>query len=135
PPGARHRAIHSIYFSVVGQQGILGLVIYLGFAAAARVGLGRARKSIRAGPQIKWREDLASMLQVSLVAFLSAGTFLPIAYLPFFFQLLSLVVALQVLAARETLEKRPVRGGAGPVVHASQNALRRQPRMQYHHRQ
>lgn len=135
PPGATHRAIHSIYFSVLGQQGILGLLIYLGFAAAAWLGLGRIRKSIRAGPETKWMEDLASMLQVSLVAFLSAGTFLPIAYLPFFFQLLSLVVALQVLAAREILETKPVRGSAGPLANASQNALRQQPRIQHHYRQ
>lgn len=101
PPGAAHRAIHSVYFEVLGEQGFIGLGLYLLLFLLCWRNLGRIRRSARASPDSHWMADLSSMLQVSLVAFLAAGVFLPMAYLDPVFQIFALTIILQVLAKRE----------------------------------
>ncbi len=100
PPGATPRAIHSIYFQVLGEQGFLGLVFYLALIATGWSGLRRIRKLARASPDTYWMGDLAAMLQVSLIGYLVAGAFLPMPYFDLFYQILVLVVVLQVFAER-----------------------------------
>lgn len=100
PPGAVHRAIHSIFFEVLGEQGFIGFGLYLcilivGWRAAARV-----RQFARAGPELAWMGDLASMIQVSMMGFIAAGFFLTDPYFDIFYQLLAITVVLEVFAER-----------------------------------
>jgi probable O-glycosylation ligase (exosortase A-associated) len=77
PPGARQRAIHSIYFRVLGEQGFVGLALFLALLFASWHKCRKVRKQTRDNEELTWAFDLASMLQVSLVAFMVAGAFLP----------------------------------------------------------
>ncbi len=60
---------------------------------------------------MRWAFDMASMLQVSLVAFMAAGTFLPMSYFDLSFQLMALSAVLadlcmQQIQSRQLLEPR-----------------------------
>ena len=63
------------------------------------------RKRTRRIEGMKWAFDLASMLQVSLVAFASAGAFLPMSYFDLSYQLMGLS-ALLVACCTGQLEIR-----------------------------
>lgn len=94
PEGARPRAIHSIYFRTLGEQGFPGLLLFLALLWVAWRNCARVRKRLRDVPDKKWAFDLASMLQVSLVAYMIAGAFLPMPYFDLTYQLFALCAAL-----------------------------------------
>lgn len=85
-------AAHSIYFMVLGEQGFIGLFIFLlmfgfvwGSAEWIRV---RGRKQ----PQTQWLSELGAMCQVSLVGYAVGGAFLSLSYWDFPYNILILVV-------------------------------------------
>ncbi len=94
PEGAIPRAIHSIYFRALGEQGFPGLVLFLALLIVSWRACNRVRKRTRQIPEEKWAFDLASMLQVSLVAFMVAGTFLPMSYFDLAYQVMALCAVL-----------------------------------------
>lgn len=104
PPGAAHRAIHSIFFEVLGELGFVGLALFVLILVVGYLGLARVKKQARAGPGLAWIGDLASMLQVSLIAFVAAGALLPMPYIDIFYQMIALVAVIQTLTARFVAE-------------------------------
>jgi probable O-glycosylation ligase, exosortase system type 1-associated len=89
------RDVHSIYFQVLGQQGFIGLGMFLLLAVFAWL---RAQSVIRVGkldPERKWAADLASMIQVSLVGYAVGGAFLGLAYfdLPYHLMIILILTA------------------------------------------
>lgn len=96
PEGATQRAIHSIYFRVLSEQGFPGLFFFLALLFLSWRNCSRARTVARGMPQHKWVYDLASMLQVSLVAFMVAGAFLPMTYFDLVYQLIALSALLEI---------------------------------------
>ncbi|MGH8283221.1 MAG: putative O-glycosylation ligase, exosortase A system-associated [Gammaproteobacteria bacterium] len=95
PEGAIPRAIHSVYFRVLGEQGFPGLILFLGLFFASWRSCSRVRKKTRDSPEQRWAYDLASMLQVGLIAYATAGAFLPMAYFDLAYQLLALCSILE----------------------------------------
>jgi len=94
PADSIPRAIHSIYFRVLGEQGFVGLALFLALLFASWRNCSRARKLTRGNEEMKWAFDLASMLQVALVAYMTAGAFLPMSYFDLSYQLMALSVVL-----------------------------------------
>jgi probable O-glycosylation ligase (exosortase A-associated) len=94
PEGARQRAIHSIYFRVLSEQGFPGLCLFLALLFASWRNCSRVRQRTRELPDQKWAYDLASMLQVTLVAYAAAGAFLPMSYFDVTYQLMALCALL-----------------------------------------
>ncbi|HWT52855.1 MAG TPA: hypothetical protein VN113_11850, partial [Caulobacter sp.] len=74
------RAAHSIYFEVLGDHGFIGLALYLAVVAAALLNTFRVLALTRHRPDLAWANQLARMLQVSIVAFLVGGSALSMAY-------------------------------------------------------
>ena len=105
PEGAIPRAVHSIYFRILGEQGFVGLALFLGLLAASWRNCSRVRKRTRRVEDMKWAFDLASMLQVGLVAFAVAGAALPMSYFDLSYQLMALTVLLAACCTRQ-LETR-----------------------------
>ncbi|MEP7185975.1 MAG: putative O-glycosylation ligase, exosortase A system-associated, partial [Rhodanobacter sp.] len=96
PTDAIPRAIHSIYFRALGEQGFPGLTLFLAMLFVSWRACSQVRKLTRRIPEQKWAFDLASMLQVSLVAFMAAGAFLPMTYFDLAFQVMALCAVLQL---------------------------------------
>jgi probable O-glycosylation ligase (exosortase A-associated) len=104
PEGAVERAVHSIYFRVLGEQGFPGLILFVGLLAASWRNCSRVRKRLRHSPEQRWAYDLASMLQVSLVAFGVAGAFLTSTYFDLSYQLMALTALLVTFALPQATE-------------------------------
>ena len=107
PAGAIPRAIHSIYFRALGEQGFPGLALFLALLFVSWRACSQVRKRTRDIPEERWAFDLASMLQVTLVAFMAAGTFLPMSYFDLAYQVMALCAVLQLqvrLRARQPAE-------------------------------
>jgi len=74
-------AAHSIWFEVLGDQGFLGLFIFIGLIANAFFVAGRIRKLAAAnGPCERWASDLGNLLTVSMMAYAVSGSALSAAY-------------------------------------------------------
>lgn len=80
------KAAHSIYFQVLGDQGFVGLLIFLGIIIMS---LGNLKKVIK-GSDDDWLVDLAKMLQVTIVAYCVGGAALSLPYFDFSFALYAL---------------------------------------------
>lgn len=94
PADSIPRAIHSIYLRVLGEQGFLGLALFLALLFASWRNCSKARKLTRDIEGMRWAFDLASMLQVALVAYMTAGAFLPMSYFDLSYQLMALSAVL-----------------------------------------
>jgi len=101
PEGTIKRAVHSIYFRVLGEQGFLGLILFIALLVASWVSCNRVRKKTRHSTEQKWAHDLASMLQVSVVAYAIAGAFLPMTYFDLTYQLLAVCALLEGYIQRQ----------------------------------
>jgi probable O-glycosylation ligase (exosortase A-associated) len=113
PADAEQRAIHSIYLRTLGEQGFPGLVLYLALLLVSWRNCRRVRRQTAAIPEMKWAFDLASMLQVGLVAFMAAGTFLPMPYFDLTFQLMALSAVLLVYCTQAIRERQGVGADSG----------------------
>jgi probable O-glycosylation ligase (exosortase A-associated) len=102
-PGDVHDA-HSIWFEVLGEHGFVGLGLFLalGFMTWRRAG-GIVRLA-RDRPDLAWASDLARMIQVSLVAYASAGSFLGLAYFDLYYHLIAVTVIVAALVKKAVAE-------------------------------
>ncbi len=127
PEDATPRAIHSIYFRVLGEQGFPGLLLFLGLLFVSWRTCSRVRKQTRQIPEKKWAFDLASMLQVSLVAFMAGGAFLPMTYFDLTYQLMALSAILAAYALQDVPNDRFVEarspGAYAALAKSKPNAL------------
>lgn len=100
---------HSIYFSVLGQHGFVGLGIYLGLIGATLLALNRIRREARERTDRVWLSEYAWALQLGILGYLVSGAFLDVAY----FDLLYAFIALAVVMQRE-LEQGAEQAGISP---------------------
>ncbi len=108
---------HSIYFEVLGEQGFVGLVLFLTiWFLTHRTGTWIIRRT-QARPELAWAHDLAAMLQVSLVGYLVGGAFLGLAY----FDLPYHIMALMLLTRAEV--EKVIGKDSGPTAHSSGQQL------------
>lgn len=74
-------AAHSIWFEVLGDQGFVGLAIFIALIANAFLSARSARRlALKNGPSQQWAGDLTNLLTVALVAFAVTGSALSAAY-------------------------------------------------------
>jgi probable O-glycosylation ligase (exosortase A-associated) len=109
-PGGDPRAVHSIYFQVLGEHGFGGLVLYLAMLLLALVNAQKLRRAARNRPDLAWMSDLATMIQLSLVVFCVGGAALPMPYYDLVIIWVALLPAMIKLAQPATL--RPAASSA-----------------------
>lgn len=117
-PGGPARAVHSIWFELLGEQGFPTFILW---AALSVVGLWQAVRIAaltRGRADLAWAHDLGRMAQASIVAYLVAGSFLSLSYWDYYWTLLVVVASTQGLVLRalagEAPSRRPVAPIAGP---------------------
>lgn len=91
---------HSIYFEMLGEQGWIGLFLFLLLAAMTWRSCSRMIKTHKNNPDKKWAADLAAMIQVSLIGYYVSGAFLGLAYYDYYYDL----IAVTIIAAKLTTE-------------------------------
>lgn len=88
---------HSIYFEILGEQGIPGLLIFLAILWLSWRNAGVVLRLARGDPDWLWAYDMAAMIQVSLVAYMVGGTFLGLGYWDMPYTLAAILVLLRKL--------------------------------------
>lgn len=83
---------HSIYFSVLGEHGYVGLALFLWMWFQVWRGGGQLRAMGKKHEDTKWVSELGAMCQVSLVGYAVGGAFLSLAYFDLPYNVLALVV-------------------------------------------
>ncbi|HET6724720.1 MAG TPA: putative O-glycosylation ligase, exosortase A system-associated [Gammaproteobacteria bacterium] len=101
PPDTPRREIHSIYFKMLGEQGFVGLAIFMLLLLLSWRNLVWVRKRTQDLPEYKWAYDLASMLYVSGVAYCVGGAFLPQPYFDLAYQLLAVGLLVRVRVEKD----------------------------------
>ena len=117
-PGVESHAAHSIYFQVLGEQGFIGLVLYLLILVLGLLNAGIVMRQTRGRPELLWAYDLANMLRVSLVGFCAGGALLSMAYFDGMFLLIALLSTLREMTAPERLfdpAAAAMQGGGTPA--------------------
>lgn len=98
PTALQNQGAHSIYFSVLGEHGYLGLMLFLALWFTAFRTASKIRGEAKARSETLWLYQLAGMCQVSLVGYFVGGAFLALAYFDLPYNvLIVLVVALRWL--------------------------------------
>jgi probable O-glycosylation ligase (exosortase A-associated) len=105
-PDTMARAAHSIWFEVLGEHGFPTLFVWMSIIAAGAYYSWRITFLARGRPDLAWAADLARMSQVSIVAYLAAGSLLSLAYWDFFWTLMVVQGATYVVARRALRESQ-----------------------------
>ena len=107
------RDVHSIYFEVMGEHGWIGFALFMTLLVSTWMKCGSVIRLTRKRPDELWARDLAQMVQVSLIGYMSAGSFLGLAYFDYFYYLIAVVVVLHHLVKLPTTQSQQVPGVAG----------------------
>ena len=111
------KVAHSIYFSVLGEHGYVGLILFLSLGWLAFRTTKRIRKQTEKHNETQWVNQLAAMCQVSLVGYAVGGAFLSLAYFDLPYNILIiLVVSLRWLQEKKwQTEPQGAFGSGAPV--------------------
>lgn len=88
---------HSIYFQTLGEQGFVGLGLFLLLVGSCFYSLWRLRRRARGQPSFDWIVNYSNMLEVCFLGYIVSGSFLPRAYFDLWFQLAAAVALLKIL--------------------------------------
>jgi probable O-glycosylation ligase (exosortase A-associated) len=103
-PGGPARAVHSIWFELLGEHGFPTFFVWVGLTVAGLLSAMRLVRITRGRDDLRWAHDLGRMGQVSIVAYMVSGTFLSLSYWDFYWTLLAAIGAALVLAKRALAE-------------------------------
>jgi probable O-glycosylation ligase (exosortase A-associated) len=103
------RAAHSIYFEVLGDLGVLGLVLFLALLALAWRNARAVRRLVRRSGRddLRWAAQMAGALAVSLLLFLVVGASLSVAYHDIDYLPVAMLAALRDVVERALREAVP----------------------------
>jgi putative inorganic carbon (HCO3(-)) transporter len=115
PDPLGYHVAHSIYFQVLGDQGYIGLFMFLLLMFFSwRTGT-RIIKFTANQPELKWASDLAKMAQVSIIGYAVSGAFLSLAYFDLYYDIIIILVLLE----KVLILKKPVPFGQARQVQAT----------------
>lgn len=123
-PGETLHDTHSIYFEALGEQGFVGLLLFLLLMWGAMRQAKRLIKSLKTNEDFQWALDLASMIQVSIVAYAVGGAFLGLAYFDFYYHLIALLLLLRIVVDRALQRQIVSEGASGSQTEISEDGGR-----------
>jgi len=88
-------AAHSIYFEILGETGIAGLLIWIMLIMEFYRGMWVLRRRVSGFSELIWLHQLINMLSTSVTVYLIGGTFIGIAYQPLLYYMISLGICLR----------------------------------------
>ncbi len=99
-PGGPARAVHSIWFELLGEHGFPSFIIWVSLSVLGLVQAWRLMRLAHGHPELAWAGDLGRMGLVAITAYLVSGSFLSLSYWDFYWTLLVVLAAAQMLALR-----------------------------------
>jgi putative inorganic carbon (HCO3(-)) transporter len=115
PDQTDFHAAHSIYFEMLGEQGFIGLGLFLSIIASTVITLQGLGRRYRRRPGLQWVADYADMLQISLLGYAASGAFLGRANFDLYYHLVASAIILKSLARKEAWELSRAALEAAPV--------------------
>lgn len=106
PEPFRVHDVHSIYFEVMGEQGFIGLGMFVLLAIFTWLRANQVIRKCKSDPERKWAADLAAMIQVCLVGYGAGGAFLGLAYFDLPYHLMIMLILAAKFSA--VLDKHPL---------------------------
>lgn len=106
PGGRESEGPHSIYFQVLGEQGFVGLGLFILLLGSCLISLHRLRRQARRISRTHWAIPYTRMFQISIAAFVVSGAFLGRAYFDLWYGIVACVVVLKLLFRRELAEEK-----------------------------
>ncbi|WP_306391388.1 putative O-glycosylation ligase, exosortase A system-associated [Telluria beijingensis] len=94
------KAFHSIYFEVLGEQGVPGFIVYITMILLCILKLRSLKTRWKQHAGMAWMVALADALISAIFVFLAGGAFVGIAYQPFIFYVIGLTITLDQYSAR-----------------------------------
>jgi hypothetical protein len=111
--------VHSNYFEMLGEQGFIGLGLYMALLFYSLLTASTLKWRIRRNPKLLWAQYFPDMLQVAILAYMLGGTFLGRAYFDLFYHLVASIVILKSLVlAQESTVAEPVKVAARRFTYA-----------------
>ena len=92
---------HSNWFGALGELGWIGLFMFVLLHIFTWLSAGKIIRLAKPHKELTWASDLVSMVQVSLIGYMSAGSFLGLQYFDLFYHLIVIVVITGALVKRE----------------------------------
>lgn len=114
------KAAHSNYFQVLGDLGYIGLILFLALLASAFVNRWRIQAlAAKSRSDTTWATDLATAINLSLVAFMAGGAGVSLAYFELVYLFIMMLPAIhRILILESAKTKAPVSAQQRNVVHA-----------------
>ncbi len=103
-------AFESSYFEMLGEQGWLGLGLFLGLIAWTFLGLRRLARRTREIPHLAWCADMSNALRAGMVVFLAGGAFVDILFQPELWYFIAISVSLSEYVRRVEQQAAPAVG-------------------------
>jgi putative inorganic carbon (HCO3(-)) transporter len=100
-PSLKFAGPHSNYFQLLGEQGFVGLGLFLLLVGSLWVTTTKLRRRAGEHPQLAWARDYTYMIQAGLAAYLVGGAFLARAYFDLFYLFVAATVILKILCRQE----------------------------------
>lgn len=124
-------AFESSYFEILGEQGFVGMGLFLGVVMYAFYDLRRLAHRTRTIPHLAWCADTSDALQAGMVVFMTGGAFLDVAFQPELWYFIALSVSLREYVRRLEKQTAPVVGWRArtlpPVTVTAVSAVARTP--------
>lgn len=117
PDADINRNFHSVYFEVLGELGFVGLFVFLSLLVVTwRCGASIIKRT-RGRAELAWANDLARMVQISLIGFAVGGMFQNLAFYDLYYHIIGILFLTQYVVAKSIESKTPGQAlkGAGPV--------------------
>lgn len=113
------KAAHSNYFQVMGDLGYVGLIIFLALLGSAFLTRWEVKAlSKKSKRDVTWAVDLATAINLSLVAFMAGGAGVSLAYFELAHLEIVMLSVIRRLLLEQAAQEAPVAASAREVVHA-----------------
>ncbi|HZL60622.1 MAG TPA: putative O-glycosylation ligase, exosortase A system-associated [Stellaceae bacterium] len=106
-PGTKARAVHSIWFENLGENGFIALALWIAIAVTALQNCRYIIRRTKGNLQLKWANDLGHMSLVAIVGYLVGGSFLSLSYWDFYFTLAVILAATRRIVIAELAPEKP----------------------------
>lgn len=119
------RDVHSLYFEVLSEHGLVGFAIYLAILTSCLLTLRRVRKRWREHAEYGYLSRYAEMTQLAMYPYLIAGAFLGVAYFDLYFLLVGMSILLQRLSGEADASPTAAQPAPSAVPSVTQTGRRR----------